>query len=41
MIVNREKVQSLAAEGLAMREIAEELGISAASVCRILAQPAS
>jgi DNA invertase Pin-like site-specific DNA recombinase len=36
LVVNRAKVAHMDAEGLTMREIAEELGISAASVCRIL-----
>ena len=36
LIVNRAKVAAMEAEGLTMREIAEELGVSAASVCRIL-----
>lgn len=36
VIVDRQKVRMLEAEGSTMREIAEELGISAASVCRIL-----
>jgi DNA-binding MurR/RpiR family transcriptional regulator len=34
-VVNRDKVIEMAAE-MTSREIAEELGISAASVCRIL-----
>jgi DNA invertase Pin-like site-specific DNA recombinase len=40
LVVNRAKVAQLDSEGMTMREIGEELDISAASVCRIL-QPAS
>jgi DNA invertase Pin-like site-specific DNA recombinase len=36
LVVNRDQVAKLDAEGLTMREIAEEMGISAASVCRML-----
>jgi len=36
VIVNRAKVVQMDADGLTTREIAEETGISAASVCRIL-----
>ena len=36
LVVNRAKVVKLDAEGLTTRAIGEELGISAASVCRIL-----
>jgi DNA invertase Pin-like site-specific DNA recombinase len=36
VVVNRAKVVEMDADGLTMREIAEEMGISAASVCRIL-----
>jgi DNA invertase Pin-like site-specific DNA recombinase len=38
LIVNRHRVAQLAQDGLTTREIGEDLGISAASVCRILAQ---
>lgn len=34
--VDRTKVEKLDADGMTTREIGEELGISAASVCRIL-----
>jgi len=36
LVVNRDKISDLDQAGLTMREIAEEMGISAASVCRIL-----
>lgn len=36
LVCDREKVRRLAGEGRSMREIAEEMGISAASVCRVL-----
>jgi DNA invertase Pin-like site-specific DNA recombinase len=36
LVVNRAKVAQMDADGLTTREIGEELGISAASVCRIL-----
>ena len=36
LIVNREELTRLDAEGLTMAEIGQQLGISAASVCRIL-----
>jgi DNA invertase Pin-like site-specific DNA recombinase len=36
LVVSHEKVMKLDSEGLTMREIAAELGISAASVCRML-----
>jgi DNA invertase Pin-like site-specific DNA recombinase len=36
VIVNRAKVAQMDADGMTTREIAEETGISAASVCRIL-----
>ena len=36
LVVNRERVRELSAEGLSTREIGEELDISAASACRIL-----
>ncbi len=36
LIVDRRKVAELDADGMTTREIGEELGISAASVCRIL-----
>ncbi len=36
LVVNRTKVAQMDAEGMTVREIADELGISAASVCRIL-----
>src|ERR1017187_3537165 len=36
LVVNRAKVVQMDSEGLTTREIGEELGISAASVCRIL-----
>jgi uncharacterized protein YerC len=35
-VVNRAKVVQMYSEGMTMREIEEELDISAASVCRIL-----
>jgi uncharacterized protein YerC len=35
-VVNRVKVVQMEADGMTTREIAEETGISAASVCRIL-----
>ena len=35
-MVNREKVERMSEEGMTVREIGEELGISAASVCRLL-----
>jgi DNA invertase Pin-like site-specific DNA recombinase len=37
VVVNRTKVVEMDADGMTTREIAEEVGISAASVCRILA----
>jgi DNA invertase Pin-like site-specific DNA recombinase len=37
VVVNRAKVVEMDADGMTTREIGEELGISAASVCRILA----
>ena len=36
LVVSRAKVAAMEADGSTMREIGEELGISAASVCRIL-----
>jgi DNA invertase Pin-like site-specific DNA recombinase len=36
LIVDRDKIAELDESGLTMREIAEEMGISAAAVCRIL-----
>ncbi len=36
LVVNRQKVVAMSDEGLTTREIGDELGISAASVCRIL-----
>ena len=36
LIVNRDKIAELDADGLTQREIAEEMGIFAAAVCRIL-----
>lgn len=36
VVVNRAKVAEMDADGMTMREIADALGISAASVCRIL-----
>src|SRR5215471_1785361 len=36
VIVDRVRVEQMDAEGMTMREIADDLGISAASVCRIL-----
>jgi DNA invertase Pin-like site-specific DNA recombinase len=36
LLVNRDKVIQMDADGMTTREIGEELGISAASVCRIL-----
>jgi DNA invertase Pin-like site-specific DNA recombinase len=36
LVVNRDKISDLDQAGLTMREIGEEMGISAASVCRIL-----
>jgi DNA invertase Pin-like site-specific DNA recombinase len=36
LVVNRAKVAQMDADGMTTREIGEELGISAASVCRIL-----
>ena len=36
LVVNRGEIARLDEEGLTMREIAEEMGISAASVCRML-----
>jgi DNA-binding CsgD family transcriptional regulator len=36
LIVNRQKVQDLAAAGMTTRQIGEQLGISASSVCRML-----
>jgi len=36
LVVDRMKVLKMDAEGMTLREIADELGISAASVCRIL-----
>jgi DNA invertase Pin-like site-specific DNA recombinase len=36
VIVDRAKVEQMDADGMTMREIADDLGISAASVCRIL-----
>jgi DNA invertase Pin-like site-specific DNA recombinase len=36
VVVNRAKVVQMDADGMTTREIGEELGISAASVCRIL-----
>jgi predicted transcriptional regulator len=35
-VVDRKRIAQLDEEGLSLREIAEEMGISAASVCRIL-----
>jgi DNA invertase Pin-like site-specific DNA recombinase len=36
LVLDRERIASMDEEGFTMREIAEEMGISAASVCRIL-----
>lgn len=36
-IVNRDKITGMDAEGYSLREIADEVGVSAATVCRILA----
>ena len=36
LVVNRAKVAQMDSEGMTTRDIGEELGISAASVCRIL-----
>lgn len=36
LVLNRERIARLDEEGYTMREIGEEMGISAASVCRIL-----
>ena len=36
LVVNRAKVVQMDADGMTLREIADELGISAASVCRIM-----
>ena len=36
LIVNRDELARLDAEGLTMAEIGEQLGVSAASVCRML-----
>jgi DNA invertase Pin-like site-specific DNA recombinase len=36
LVVDRERIEQLDQEGLSLREIAEELGVSPASVCRIL-----
>jgi DNA invertase Pin-like site-specific DNA recombinase len=36
LVVDRDRVRTLDAEGWTTREIGEELGVSAASVCRIL-----
>jgi DNA invertase Pin-like site-specific DNA recombinase len=36
LVVDRRRIEELDAEGFTMREIAEELGCSAASICRIL-----
>src|SRR3982751_3363017 len=36
VVVNRDKVVEMDADGMTMREIGDDLGISAASVCRIL-----
>jgi DNA invertase Pin-like site-specific DNA recombinase len=36
LVVNRAKVTQMDADGMTMRDIASELGISPASVCRIL-----
>lgn len=41
LIVNRAKVAQLNDDGMTTREIGEELGISAASVCRILKESAT
>jgi DNA invertase Pin-like site-specific DNA recombinase len=41
LIINRDELARLDAEGLTMAEIGEQLGISAASVCRILKAPRS
>jgi DNA-directed RNA polymerase specialized sigma subunit len=36
VVVDRDKILELEADGLTTREIGDDLGISAASVCRIL-----
>jgi putative DNA-invertase from lambdoid prophage Rac len=36
LVVSRAKIASMSAEGMTTREIGDELGVSAASVCRIL-----
>jgi DNA invertase Pin-like site-specific DNA recombinase len=41
VVVNRSKVVEMDSDGMTTREIGEELGISAASVCRILASASS
>lgn len=38
LVCDRERVRRLAGEGRSMRQIASEMGISAASVCRVLNQ---
>jgi len=37
LVVNRDRIAAMATEGNSMRAIAQELGISASSVCRLLA----
>jgi DNA invertase Pin-like site-specific DNA recombinase len=37
LVVNRDRIAAMAAKGRSMREIGQELGISASSVCRLLA----
>ena len=36
VVVDRAKIEQMDVDGMTLREIGEELGISAASVCRIL-----
>jgi len=36
LVVDRQRVVEMDADGMTMREIGEEVGVSAASVCRIL-----
>jgi DNA invertase Pin-like site-specific DNA recombinase len=36
LVVRRDQIREMASQGMAMRDIAAEVGISAASVCRIL-----
>jgi DNA invertase Pin-like site-specific DNA recombinase len=36
LVLDRERVSRMDEEGFTMREIAEEMGVSAASICRLL-----